>query len=341
MEQLVARRAHNPEVVGSNPAPATKIISLKFQRFQGFFIFVKFNVRYKIGPCFGPSSVIQGVLALLKMGSVGFVALVLMIMIIYLVFYNDVEAYNKIIIVVIFIYAVCFLLFNFRKSKRIENVVNKIEKRIHFNKLLTTVFLGSILTVILTAQTNQIDEKQVEISERETSPAFNLTSFVNDNEECYRLSNEKGMASYVTLDVEEQYNFLYQGESYKIGIGFFTQEIDDNFNMTNEQRELVFSVEDKGFDEEAAMDILNDYLQEKTNEEIIIYNEKVLKVNFFDYKNDSYTFLFNEYDERIRLSRTASDYYITPNNITAYFNENGNLDNIIKDAVDNILGANL
>lgn len=24
MEQLVARRAHNPEVVGSSPAPATK-----------------------------------------------------------------------------------------------------------------------------------------------------------------------------------------------------------------------------------------------------------------------------------------------------------------------------
>ena len=63
----------------------------------------------------------------LKKCIVGFVALVLMIMIIYLVFYNDVEAYNKIIIVVIFIYAVCFLLFNFRKSKRIENVVNKIK----------------------------------------------------------------------------------------------------------------------------------------------------------------------------------------------------------------------
>ena len=26
IEQLVARRAHNPEVVGSNPAPATKTI---------------------------------------------------------------------------------------------------------------------------------------------------------------------------------------------------------------------------------------------------------------------------------------------------------------------------
>ena len=40
MEQLVARRAHNPEAVGSNPAPATKNNEnpLKFQRFRGFFL---------------------------------------------------------------------------------------------------------------------------------------------------------------------------------------------------------------------------------------------------------------------------------------------------------------
>ena len=29
MEQLVARRAHNPKVVGSSPAPATKVKSLR------------------------------------------------------------------------------------------------------------------------------------------------------------------------------------------------------------------------------------------------------------------------------------------------------------------------
>ena len=40
MEQLVARRAHNPEAVGSNPAPATMNNEnpLKFQRFRGFFL---------------------------------------------------------------------------------------------------------------------------------------------------------------------------------------------------------------------------------------------------------------------------------------------------------------
>ena len=39
VEQLVARRAHNPEVGGSSPPPAT-IKSLEIKRFQGFFLFL-------------------------------------------------------------------------------------------------------------------------------------------------------------------------------------------------------------------------------------------------------------------------------------------------------------
>ena len=37
MEQLVARRAHNPKVVGSSPTPATK--KTPEVRFRGFFHF--------------------------------------------------------------------------------------------------------------------------------------------------------------------------------------------------------------------------------------------------------------------------------------------------------------
>ena len=42
---LVARRAHNPKVVGSNPAPATKIKSLTCENGQGFFIAGEFSDR--------------------------------------------------------------------------------------------------------------------------------------------------------------------------------------------------------------------------------------------------------------------------------------------------------
>jgi hypothetical protein len=47
MEQLVARRAHNPKVVGSSPAPATQYPcnELNFSKLQGFFIFRRCNLR--------------------------------------------------------------------------------------------------------------------------------------------------------------------------------------------------------------------------------------------------------------------------------------------------------
>ena len=38
VEQLAARRAHNPEVAGSSPAPATSFKALKFQHFKAFFM---------------------------------------------------------------------------------------------------------------------------------------------------------------------------------------------------------------------------------------------------------------------------------------------------------------
>ncbi len=39
---LVARRAHNPKVVGSNPAPATNIINT----LKGVFLYLRFAKSY-------------------------------------------------------------------------------------------------------------------------------------------------------------------------------------------------------------------------------------------------------------------------------------------------------
>ena len=41
MEQLVARRAHNPKVVGSSPAPATETIQEAFRDNLRAFLFGK------------------------------------------------------------------------------------------------------------------------------------------------------------------------------------------------------------------------------------------------------------------------------------------------------------
>ncbi len=52
MEQLVARRAHNPKVTGSSPVPATTKVSRTPQKaqkrhFEGFFVFCPYVIRTK------------------------------------------------------------------------------------------------------------------------------------------------------------------------------------------------------------------------------------------------------------------------------------------------------
>ena len=46
VEQLVARRAHNPKVVGSSPAPATT--KPEIDKISGFFVFCRQKCRQKI-----------------------------------------------------------------------------------------------------------------------------------------------------------------------------------------------------------------------------------------------------------------------------------------------------
>ena len=56
VEQLVARRAHNPEVAGSSPVSATRQRTLKPQRFQGSF----YAIWAGVFPLFFPLQIFKG-----------------------------------------------------------------------------------------------------------------------------------------------------------------------------------------------------------------------------------------------------------------------------------------
>ena len=60
MEQMVARRAHNPKVVGSSPAPATTQNGLN-TTFKPFFFFVKKFVKISISNTFLTQCLLNGV----------------------------------------------------------------------------------------------------------------------------------------------------------------------------------------------------------------------------------------------------------------------------------------
>jgi hypothetical protein len=48
MEQLVARRAHNPKVVGSSPAPATSEVKSLLEKSERLFCIILLQYRFAI-----------------------------------------------------------------------------------------------------------------------------------------------------------------------------------------------------------------------------------------------------------------------------------------------------
>lgn len=243
---------------------------------------------------------------------------------------------EKILGIIIIIYVILFLGINLDlgKNKKIEKIIETIEKRSQINSLLMTVFWGCLITTIMTNQTNQIAEKQVNITERETAPAFRITAYEEGEKEEYKLINGKGMASYVTLDVYERYSFNYSGEQYEVNLAFFNQELDERFNMDDECKELIFVLENSGFNRGDSLQVLKDCLYMKVGEVVPVSDSRELKLNFFDYKNDRYTFRFSEYDDKIRLVDTSSKSYFPTRNITVFFRENEDLENQIRQALD-------
>lgn len=101
------------------------------------------------------------------------------------------------------------------------------------------------------------------------------------------------MASYVTFNVYEKYNFVYMGEAYEISLATFYQEQEGRLDLTEDCKCLIFEPETVVIDQDKAFEIFNNYLYEKTSEDIVVSDSKELEVSFYDYKNESYTFQYN------------------------------------------------
>lgn len=70
------------------------------------------------------------------------------------------------------------------------------------------------------------------------------------------------MASYVTFNVYEKYNFVYMGEAYEISLATFYQEQEGRLDLTEDCKCLIFEPETVVIDQDKAFEIFNNYLYE-------------------------------------------------------------------------------
>ena len=98
-----------------------------------------------------------------------------------------------------------------------NGIIDRLNSRLERRKALSVVIFGILSEIILGGgimvavdwQSNAIAQAQLEIAERENDPLLTLEEKeVEGDEALYTLSNEKGMASYVSLLVREEFTFL-------------------------------------------------------------------------------------------------------------------------------------
>ena len=242
------------------------------------------------------------------------------------------------LLIIMTLYVVVFLVFNYSDSKIVETFVGKYNRMHHVNSFITTLFLSFLVTIVLMLQTNQIEQQQVEITERDTSPLFRLDVDQEAGIQKYILSNEKGIASYVTLYIFESYHFSHNGESYEFNLLFSTEEENNKYNMDSKCKKLIFIPEYQSFNREETYNIVREYVEEKIGREVIVSNSREIKLNFFDYKNEYFSFVFNEYDEEIKLSSTDTHIYSPPHNTTMQMSPYDDVEAVVSEGMDYIFG---
>lgn len=158
----------------------------------------------------------------------------------------------------------------------------------------------------------------MEIADRETAPQLAITSFEDDGSKYYEISNAKGMASYVTLQVEKRYRFQSAGETYEIGLAFPVELAGETSNLSSSNKVILFRQECSDFDEEDAYDNLRTHLSSRGTGPDYLSQVSEITVSFFDHGGQRRAFVFCERDGKMLLSSTDANRYIPERNLTGF-----------------------
>lgn len=221
----------------------------------------------------------------------------------------------------VIVYLILIVIIN-RPSKTFDNINERMEKRGKLNNLLATLCVSILLASVLNDRTNQIAEQQVNIADRETAPVFQLEKYQDEISDLYKVTETKGMASYVTLTLCEHYYFTYHDESYEANLIFNGEEINGKMSTDNRNPELNIRVKNEEFDKQEMRERVEKYVQEYLNDDALhVYNDEYIELSFFDYKNERFSFQFEEHDNKLKLVSTENTRRIPSHNITAIYRE--------------------
>ncbi|WP_251212565.1 hypothetical protein [Adlercreutzia murintestinalis] len=192
-----------------------------------------------------------------------------------------------------------------------------IEARRMLYKSIAYLFLGVLASLFISYWSTNIAQNQMDIANRETAPQLTVSTFEENGSKFYEVSNAKGMATYVSLDVREVYHFPYEGENCEVGLLLPVQLNSDTVQLDSQNSSILFQQEYNGFDRDKTYLSLNNYLRTKGIDADMLSRKHEITIEFFDHNNQQQHFVFIEGEDGIALSSTNTYGTIPKRNITS------------------------
>lgn len=137
------------------------------------------------------------------------------------------------VLIICCLLVIMFVIVFERKS---NDIMNKwLGKNKNLIDGISKIFIGGI-AVFVAVQANEISQKQTNNEIIETAPNFEISNFdyttQDEQKEAYKLTNKKGLASYLSFYRSDKYEFLYK--SHPVSLTLLVKNTYDEEEVANQ-----------------------------------------------------------------------------------------------------------
>lgn len=230
-----------------------------------------------------------------------------------------------ILFVIICCLLLLYVLLKMDKRDKISELLENKRDLLNLYKFLISGLASAILVSGITYYGYRLQEKELEQNLLEKAPKFIINStddlFNAGYKEAYKLTNTQGMISYVTFQRYYQVSFKYKESFVKFKISFLGET---NLQNTLENN-WYFVPTLQNLDLDEIKSTIKEYIKNKLQtEDVYIDGQIMYSVDFLDYKNDRFKYVFSEVESKININHIEgkeSEYheYYNPNDYSGGF----------------------
>lgn len=218
-----------------------------------------------------------------------------------------------------------YVLLKMDKNDKISELLEKKRDLLNLYNFLVSGLASVILVSGITYYGYQLQEKELEQNLLEQAPKFIINStddlFDVGYKEAYKLTNTQGMVSYLTFQRYYQISFKYKESFVKFKISFMEET--DLQNIPENNWYFVPALQNLDLDE--IKSTTKEYIKNKLQiKDVYIDGQIMYSVDFLDYKNDRFKYVFSELENKISINYIegkGSEYheYYNPNDYSGGF----------------------